>query len=117
MDWLTWVVIGIVAVVLIAMVIFFIIKFCKMSAEEKKEVIVELLVGLVTIAEQKYVGEGMGKDKVAWVEERFKETAPWLLKIFLAVTKSISLTELIEKALAKAKEVEWDKFKATDGQE
>ena len=110
-DWLIWVIIGICAAIVCTIVVLFIIKFCKMSAEERQNLIVEFLIGLVTVAENAYNGQGMGKEKVAYVEERFNATAPWFLKIVLMLTKTQSLEDLIGIALAKAKSTEWDKYK------
>lgn len=103
MDWLVWTIIAIVGVVALVAVGFLIYKICKLPAEERKELIINWIVGLVTTAELEYVGKGRGKEKVEWVEEQFKQTAPWFLKILLSVTKSADLNDLIEKALEKAK--------------
>lgn len=110
-DWLIWVIIGLCAAIVCAVVVFFIIKLCKMPAEERQNLIVEFLIGLVTVAENAYNGEGLGKDKIAWVEQRFNATAPWFLKIVLMFTKSKSLADLIGEALKQAKGTEWDKYK------
>lgn len=75
-----------------------------MSPEEREEFIVDFLVGLVTAAELAYEEHGKGSEKLKDVEEAFNKKAPWFLKILLAVTKTSSLDDLIEKALTKAKE-------------
>ena len=111
MDWLVWAVIGIAAAIVLVLVVLFVIKFFKMKPEERKELIIQFLIGLVTMAESAYVGQGLGKEKIAWVEEQFNKTAPWFLKMVLLLTKTADLNDLIDKALKKAKETEWDKFK------
>ena len=111
MDWIDWVIIGLVIAIVVAIAVIFVIKLCKMPQEERQKLIIEFLIGLVTIAENAYNGKGLGKDKIAWVEQRFNATAPWFLKIVLMFTKSKSLEDLIGEALKKAKETEWDKYK------
>ena len=103
-DFVIWVVIGIVAAIVLAIVIYYIIKVAKMSPEEREEFIVDFLVGLVTAAELAYEEHGKGSEKLKDVEEAFNKKAPWFLKILLAVTKTSSLDDLIEKALTKAKD-------------
>jgi F0F1-type ATP synthase assembly protein I len=112
---LTWVVIAIVALAVVALLVWFCIKFFKMTPADRKELIVQFLVGLVTLAENTIVGSGKGQEKLAWVEQQFNATAPWFLKIVLLLTKTANLQELIELALEKAKNIEWDKFKVLDG--
>ena len=106
-----WIVIGLVCVAAIAALVLFIIKFTKMKPEEREEIIVQILVGLVTVAENYFEGEGRGAEKIAWVEEQFNKTAPWFVKIVLKLTKTADFNELVKKALEKAKTTEWDKFK------
>ena len=116
MDWIVWVIIGIVAAIVLAVVIYFIVKIVKMSPEQRKKVIMNFLMGLVTTAENLYVEHGMGKEKIEEVQKAFKQTAPWFLKILLVVTKSADLNDLIERALTKVKET-WgkqEKDEATD---
>ena len=103
-DWVIWVVIGIVAAIVLTIVIYYIIKVAKMPPEEREEFIVDFLVGLVTAAELAYEEHGKGSEKLKDVEEAFNKKAPWFLKILLAVTKTSSLDDLIEKALTKAKD-------------
>ena len=114
---LTWVVIAIVALAVIALLVWFCIKFFKMEPEERKELIIQFLIGLVSLAEDTFVGNGKGEEKAAWVEAQFNKTAPWFLKIVLALTRTANLKDLIEKAVIKAKGIEWDKFKKTNSVE
>ena len=107
-DYVVWIIVGIICLIALAFVIYNIVKICKMPADERKELIISFLIGLVTNAEQAYTEHGMGKEKIKEVEEAFKRTAPWFLKILLIVTSSANLNELIEKALTKVKET-WGK--------
>lgn len=108
MDWLVWVIIGIVAAAILGVAIYYVVKVCKMSPDKRKEVIVNFLVGLVTAAELAYNEAGKGSEKLKEVEEAFKKTAPWFLKLLFKVTKCNNIDELIEIALTKAKET-WGK--------
>ena len=113
-EWIIWTIIGIAAAIILALVVCFVIKFIKMKPEERKELIIQFLIGLVSIAETEIIGSQKGKEKIDWVEEQFNKTAPWFLKLVLSLTKTADLNDLIEKALEKAKAVEWDKFKQTE---
>ena len=106
-----WVIIGIVGLIAVAVLTWFIIKLVKMKPEEREEVIIQILIGLVTAAENYFVGEGRGQEKIAWVQEQFNKTAPWFVKIVLMITKTADFNELVKKALEQAKTTEWDKFK------
>lgn len=106
-----WIIIGLVGLIAIAALTWFIIKVAKMKPEEREELIVQILIGLVTAAENYFVGEGRGQEKIAWVQEQFNKTAPWFVKIVLMVTKTADFNELVKKALEQAKATEWDKFK------
>lgn len=112
-DWVVWVIVGIIAAAVLALAIYYIVKIAKMPVEERKETIINFLVGLVTAAENLYVEHGMGKEKIKQVEEAFNRTAPWFLKTLLLVTSSADLDDLIEKALIKAKET-WGKTEETE---
>lgn len=106
-----WIIIGLVGLIAIALLTWFIIKVVKMKPEEREELIVQVLVGLVTVAENYFEGEGRGQEKIAWVQQQFNKTAPWFVKIILMITKTADFNELVKKALEKAKTTEWDKFK------
>ena len=112
-EWIIWSVIGVVAVIIAALLVYFVIKFFKMKPEERNELIVQFLVGLVSIAETEIVGSQKGLEKIAWVETQFNKTAPWFLKIVLLLTKQANLQDLITLAVNKAKGIEWDKYKTT----
>lgn len=111
MEIVVWIIIGLVALVAIAALVMLIIRIAKMKPEEREELIVQILIGLVTAAENYFVGEGRGQEKIAWVQEQFNKTAPWFVKIVLMVTKTADFNELVKKALEQAKTTEWDKFK------
>ena len=110
-DIMIWVIIGIIAIIALAFVVWFCIKFFKMKPEERNELIIQFLIGLVSVAETQIVGSQKGAEKVKLVEEQFNKTAPWFLKITLLLTKTASLQDLIEVAVKKAKTIEWDKYK------
>lgn len=110
-EFVIWIIIGLVGLVVITALVLFIIKLTKMTPAEREEIIVQILIGLVTAAENYFVGEGRGQEKIAWVEAEFNKTAPWFVKIILKITKTADFNELVQKALEKAKTTEWDKFK------
>ena len=111
MEIVVWIIIGLVALIAIAALVMLIIRIAKMKPEEREELIIQILIGLVTAAENYFVGEGRGQEKIAWVQEQFNKTAPWFVKIVLMVTKTADFNELVKKALEQAKTTEWDKFK------
>ena len=111
MEIVVWIIIGLVSLVAIAALVMLIIRIAKMKPEDREELIVQVLIGLVTAAENYFVGEGRGQEKIAWVQEQFNKTAPWFVKIVLMVTKTADFNELVKKALEQAKTTEWDKFK------
>lgn len=97
-DVVMWVIIGVVAAVILALLIFFIVKICKMKPEERKQLILNFLKGAVVAAEE-YIGSGHGDEKLAYVEEYFKKKAPWFLKILFMISGQDDLKGLIEEAL------------------
>lgn len=112
----TWVIIGIAAAILLAVGIYYIVKFFRLTPQERVELLIQFLIGLVSEAEVLFDEGGAGEEKLKWVEEQFNKTAPWFLKIVLKLTKATSLADLVRQALEKAKHIEWDKYKKT-GQE
>jgi F0F1-type ATP synthase assembly protein I len=114
MDIMVWIIVGIVAAIVLAFLVAFVIKFFKMTPDAKKELIIQFLIGLVSVAEIEIVGSQKGKEKIAMVEEQFNKTAPWFLKIVLLLTKTANLEDLIKVALTKAKSIEWDKDRITE---
>jgi hypothetical protein len=110
-EFLVWLVIGLAAAAVLTAIIYFAVKFFKMTADERKELLVQFLIGLVTVVEPMFEKSGAGAEKVKWVEEQFNKTAPWFLKMVLSLTKTANLHDLIDKALEKAKSTVWDKNK------
>lgn len=110
-ETIVWIIIGLVALVVITALVILIIRIAKMKPEEREEVIIQILIGLVTAAENYFVGNQRGQEKIAWVQEQFNKTAPWFVKIIFAVTKTADFNDLVQKALEQAKNTEWDKFK------
>lgn len=102
------IILSIVAAGLLAALVFFIIKIFKMSPEERKEVIITFLIGLVTTAETAFSD---GQTRFIWVEEQFTTKAPIFYKMLLMFTKSADLNDLIEKALERAKKTIFDQNK------
>lgn len=112
-QYIGWIALGIAIAGALAALIAFIIKICKMTPEEREEAIIDFLLGLVTVAENTFVEQGMGAEKLQQVEQQFKQKAPFIYKILLRLTKTDNLQGLIEKALTKAKDT-WGKNKTDD---
>lgn len=104
MQVVVWVIIGIVAAAILAGLIWFIVKISKMSPEDRKDAIRDFLSAIIEASIDIYVQNGIGEEQVKKLEEEFKKTAPWFLKILLSVTSSANLDELIEEALQKAQD-------------
>lgn len=79
-----------------------IIKFCKMSKDDKRKLLLTYLAGLVTMAEDK-IGAGHGAEKLAEVENYFNTHAGPYYKMILKVFGKENLKGLIEEALALVK--------------
>lgn len=97
-DIIMWVIIGVVAVAVLAFVIYWVVKLTRMTPEERKETLLNWLKGAVVAAEE-YIGSGHGEEKLKYVEDYFNKKAPWFLKILLAIMGKDSLQDLIEEAL------------------
>lgn len=97
-------VIGIIAVCLLVFVITWIIKFCKMSKEEKIKTLKTYLKGLVSLAEQEIIGTKKGEEKMKMVEDYFNKKAPFIYKMILSVLGKENLKEIIEEALKEIKD-------------
>lgn len=98
-----YIVLGALCVCGLAFLVANIVKFCKMSAGDKREVLITYLQGLVVWAEQQ-IGAGHGAEKLAQVEEYFKKNAPRFYRIVLSLVGKDNLKELIELALERVKE-------------
>lgn len=98
-----YVIIGVMIISLLVFVITWIIKFCKMSKEDKIKLLKTYLKGLIALAEQEIVGNKRGEEKLAMVEKAFREKAPMVYKITLLLLGKDNLTQLIEDALKEIK--------------
>ena len=107
-QYIGWIALGIAIAGALAALIAFIVKICKMTPEEREDMLIDFLLGLVTVAENTFIEQGMGAEKLQQVEQQFKQKAPWLYKILLSLTKTDDLKSLIEKALQRAKDT-WGK--------
>lgn len=100
---ITYVIIGVAGVAALSFLIYKIVKFCKMNPEEKKQVLITYLKGLVAFAESQIVEHGKGAEKLQLVENTFKKKAPFIYKILLKVVGVNNLRDLIEVALKEIK--------------
>ena len=98
-----YVIIGVMIISLLVFVITWIIKFCKMSKEDKVKLLKTYLKGLIALAEQEIIGNKRGEEKLAMVEKAFREKAPMVYKITLLLLGKDNLTQLIEDALKEIK--------------
>ena len=98
-DVIMWIIIGVVCAAILAFVIYLIVRICKMSAEDRKALILNFLKGAVVAAEE-YIGSGHGDEKLQYVEDYFNKKAPWFLKILFFISGQDNLKDLIEEALA-----------------
>jgi hypothetical protein len=103
MDVVVWIIIGLVALIAVAAIVMLIIKIAKMKPEERKELVIQFLIGLVTAAENYFIGSKRGQEKLAAVEQQFYKTAPWFIKLVFKFCGVSALTDLIEEALTRAK--------------
>ena len=108
---LVWVVIGLALVAAVVFAVVVIIKVAKLPKDERKTLIVQFLLGLVTYAESYFTGSGRGVEKLAWVEEQFNKRAPWFLKIVLMLLGKSTFAQLVDEALELAKNTLWDAAK------
>ena len=89
-EWIIWVIIGLFAVVALVAIIAFVIKFIKMKPEERKDLLIQFLIGLVSVAEIEIVGSQKGQEKIALVEEQFKKRELWEFKGFYSLNSPYS---------------------------
>ena len=101
-DIIMWIIIGVVCAAILGFVVYLIVRICKMSSEDRKELLLNFLKGAVVAAEE-YIGSGHGDEKLEYVEEYFNKNAPWFLKILLTIFGKDSLKGLIEEALTAVK--------------
>lgn len=101
-DIIIYIVFGLLCAGVLVYLIVNIVKFSKMKPEERKEMVVTYLKGLVTYAEKK-LGSGKGAEKLKLVEDMFKKKTPMIYKMLLKATGVKDIKELIEVALAEVK--------------
>lgn len=101
-DIIIYIVFGLLCAGALAYLIANIVKFSKMKPEERKEMVVTYLKGLVTYAEKK-LGSGKGAEKLKLVEDMFKKKALMIYKMLLKAIGVKDIKELIEVALAEVK--------------
>ena len=94
--------IGAVVLAFLSYLVPQIIKFGKMSKDDKRKLLLTYLAGLVTMAEDK-IGAGHGAEKLAEVENYFNTHAGPYYKMILKVFGKENLKGLIEEALALVK--------------
>ena len=94
--------VGAVVLAFLSYLVSQIIKFCKMSKDDKRKLLLTYLAGLVTMAEDK-IGAGHGAEKLAEVENYFNTHAGPYYKMILKVFGKENLKGLIEEALALVK--------------
>lgn len=98
-----WCVIGAIVLGVVIYGIIFIIKYAKMTPEERKKVLKTYLKGLIALAEQEIIGSKKGKEKLQMVEDYFNKKAPMAYKVILALLGKDNLKEIIEEALSEVK--------------
>ena len=101
-DIIIYIVFGLLCVGVLSYLIINIVKFSKMKPEERKEMVITYLKGLVAYAE-KELGSGNGAKKLKLVEDMFKKKAPMIYKLLLKVIGVKDIKELIEVALVEVK--------------
>ena len=102
-DIIMYVLIGIIGVFVLGVAIYWLVKFCKLSKEDKKKLLLVYLKGMVAQAE-KEIGAGHGMEKLQEVEEYFDKNAGWFMKMLRLLTGKEHFVELIELALTEIKD-------------
>ena len=97
-------IIAAIAVIALAFVIIWIIRFAKMTPEKKRETLKTYLKGLIALAEQEIVGTKKGEERLKMVEDYFNKKAPTVYKIILLLVGKDNLKEIIEEALKEIKQ-------------
>lgn len=93
----------IIGILTLALAIW-VIKFCKMSKDEKIKLLKTYLKGIIALAEQEIIGSERGEEKLAMVEDYFNKKAPVLYKIILLLVGKDNLKQLIESSLDEIKQ-------------
>lgn len=100
-------IIATIVAITIGLVAYNIVKFIKMPAEERKQLLVNWVMGAIVAAQNHFTESGHGAEKLAEVEEYFKTKAPMVYKIVLKFTKTTDLRDVIETALNIIKETKF----------
>lgn len=98
-----YLIIGVIVLGIIVYAVINIIKYTKMTSEERKKVLKTYLKGLVALAEQEVVGSKKGEEKLQMVEDYFNKKAPTVYKLLLTLIGKDNLKEIIEEALDEVK--------------
>lgn len=104
MTTLDWILISVLGAILLGVAIWKIVEFCKLTKEDKVEILKKWLVSAVVAAEAAITTPGAGQEKMKMVLDNFNKNAPVFCKIILATTKTINLEQLIEVVLKEIKE-------------
>ena len=102
-DWLVYVLLGLLCAGALVALVCWLVSFFRKSPAERKEIVIQFLMGLVTVAEDAVKEHGAGAEKLAMVEEAFNKKAPWVMKLLLKFSGAKDLRELIEDALQRVK--------------
>ena len=104
MDWLDWLILGLVTTGAIAFLVWKIIAIVKMPKEEREELIKKWLMSAIVMAESTIKEKGAGKEKLQMVIAEFETTAPFIYKFLIKITDGLDLEEIINNALQTIKE-------------
>ena len=102
-----WIIIAIIAAIVVVVGAFYIMKIIKMSPEERKQLLIDWVMGAIVAAQNNFTEDGHNAEKFAQVEQYFKSKAPMLYKIILKITKGTNLKDVIETALTTIKETKF----------
>lgn len=103
MTTIDWIIFGVIAALLLGFGIWKIVEFCRLTKEQKIQIVKQWLVGAVVAAEAAITTPGAGQEKLQLVINEFNTRAPMLCKFILWATNSVNLQDLIEEALAEVK--------------
>lgn len=98
---------GVFGVIIIIVVIYWVVKICKMSSSERQQLLISYLKEIIKSIQDEL--EDPNLLNLSEVEDYFKKNAPWLLKIILLITGKNNLSNLIEDAVKQIKEEIEDK--------
>lgn len=99
-----YLIIGVIVLGIIIYAVINIIKYAKMTPEERKKVLKTYLKGLIALAEQEIIGTKKGEEKMKMVEDYFNKKAPFVYKMILSILGKENLKEIIEEALKEIKD-------------